>query len=77
MRSRTIFYDSRCQHNHMEQGLLCLPFDDICSERGYLLKPLDDYSISLMLKYTDARMKIQETMWPEDERLNHPIQYYR
>lgn len=30
-----------------------------------------------MLKYTKRGWKIQETMWPEDEGLSHPIQQYR
>ncbi|KAL8850395.1 MAG: hypothetical protein Q9221_004627 [Calogaya cf. arnoldii] len=53
------------------------PMTTFIQKRGYLLQPLDDYSTSLVIKYTNRGWKIQETMWPEDERLNHPIQQFR
>lgn len=45
--------------------------------RGYLLKELDEYTSSFVSKYTQRGWKIQELMWPEDRRINHPIQELR
>ena len=42
-----------------------------------MLKKLDDYFASFLVKYAARGWRIQETMWPEDQRENHPIQLNR
>jgi len=43
--------------------------------KGYLLKDLDEYITSP--EYNRQGWKIQELMWPEEKRLNHPIRHTR
>lgn len=33
--------------------------------------------MSLVVKYTQRGWKIQQTMWPEDQRVNHPLRQHR
>lgn len=53
------------------------PLVTFIQKRGYMLQPSDDYFMSLVVKYTQRGWKIQETMWPEDHRVNHPLRRYR
>ncbi len=42
-----------------------------------MLQKLDDHFASFLVKYGARGGRIEELMWPEDQRENHPIQSNR
>ncbi len=51
------------------------PLSTHIQRKGYLLKELEDYITSA--EYTQQGWKLEELMWPEEKRLNHPIRHTR
>ncbi|KAL9002532.1 MAG: hypothetical protein Q9180_009968, partial [Flavoplaca navasiana] len=55
---------------------LC-PLTTFVQKRGYLLHDSDEYLASLVDKYTQRGWNIQPTMSPEDQKVNHSVNFHR
>ena len=53
------------------------PLSTFVQHKGYQLKALDEYFAPLVSKYSRRGWNMQEIMWPEERRVNHPIRKHR
>ena len=53
------------------------PLLTFVNHKGYMLKSMDDFYFARVAKYGRRGWKIEEIMWPEDARSNHPIRRFR
>ena len=53
------------------------PLSTPIQHKGYQLKPIDDHHAPLVNKYSRRGWDMQEIMWPEEKRINHPVRKYR